>query len=415
MVEKEVLSVFFTGIDWSEKHLDFCLKNNGDVILRNRVDNDDNGFNSLLQSFAQRNIAFHDIAVAIESPHQRIVDFLLGRGIAVYPVNPTAVYEYRKSRKISGSKSDAADAELIADYLREHHQHLRVWRLCEGELRQMKLMLEDRDKVVQHKVRLQNQLRSTLIDYFPQAIKAFADLTCKTALDFLTHFPSFSATQEKTEEEWNQFLDQNRFFHPQARKRFFSALTEGPIEVDDAVVCAKSFFVTTMVEQLKIVVASLKEYDKQIALLLSGFSDGDRFRSLPGVDVILAAKLLVSIGDDRERFSQANELQSFFGTAPYTKGSGQYRSVHFRFACNKGMRAALEQMALVSIRCSSWAKSYYERKRKEGKKAHHALRCLANCWLKVIFAIWKNQTEYDETKHLASIAQHQLNQPIAAV
>ena len=135
--------MFFTGIDWSQKHLDFCLKNNSDVIARGRVDNDDNGFSCLLQEFTQRNIAFHDIAVAIESPSQRIVDFLLGRGIAVYPVNPTAVYEYRKSRKISGSKSDTADAELIADYVREHYQHLRVWRLCEGELRQMKLMLDD--------------------------------------------------------------------------------------------------------------------------------------------------------------------------------------------------------------------------------------------------------------------------------
>jgi hypothetical protein len=74
------------------------------------------------------------------------------------------------------------------------------------------------------------------------------------------------------------------------------------------------------------------------------------------------------------------------------------------------MRAALEQMAVASIRSSTWAKSYYSRKRKEGKKAYHALRCLANHWLKVIFAIWKNKTEYDELKHLASIARHQLNQ-----
>jgi len=47
------------------------------------------------------------------------------------------------------------------------------------------------------------------------------------------------------------------------------------------------------------------------------------------------------------------------------------------------MRAALEQMALASIRSSAWAKSYFARKRKEGKKAYHALRCLANSWLKV--------------------------------
>lgn len=187
--------MFFTGIDWAEKHLDFCVKNNGDVILRDRVDNNDNGFNSMIESFAQKNIDFSLVAVSIESPHQRIVDFLLARGIAVYPVNPTAVYEYRKSRFPSGSKSDTADAELLADYLREHYKYLRVWRIDEPSLRQLKLLLEDRDKVVQQKVRLQNQLRNTLIEYFPQAVKAFSDITTQTALQFLEKFPTFSATQ----------------------------------------------------------------------------------------------------------------------------------------------------------------------------------------------------------------------------
>ena len=95
--------MFPTGIDWSEKHLDFCITNDsGDVINRDRVDNNDDGFNALLQSFEKEQIDLSEIAVAIESPHQRIVDFLLARGVNVYPVNPTAVHDYRKSRFPSG-------------------------------------------------------------------------------------------------------------------------------------------------------------------------------------------------------------------------------------------------------------------------------------------------------------------------
>jgi len=123
--------MFFVGIDWSEKYLDYCLTNNsGDVILRNRVENNDDGFNAMLSSFAKETIDLSLFAVAIESPHQRVVgfdtlrtqpkDFLLARGICLYPaksnarlrlsVNPGAVHDYRKSRKPSGSKSDTADA-----------------------------------------------------------------------------------------------------------------------------------------------------------------------------------------------------------------------------------------------------------------------------------------------------------------
>jgi len=265
--------MFFVGIDWSEKYLDYCLTNNsGDVILRNRVENNDDGFNSLLQSFVKEKIDLSIVSVAIESPHQRVVDFLLARGICLYPVNPTAVHDYRKSRKPSGSKSDTADAQLLADYLREHLSHLRAWRLQEPELRQLKLIVEDRDKLVTQKVRLQHQLRSTLISYFPQAVEAGSDLTGKTALKFLEKFPTFSKekgkayfflAQGKSEKDWNQFLDGCRCFHPSARQRFLDAMKEKLQSVDEAVVKAKSLFVTTIVGQLKYVVASLKEYDNQ--------------------------------------------------------------------------------------------------------------------------------------------------------
>ncbi|MBC8458707.1 MAG: IS110 family transposase [Deltaproteobacteria bacterium] len=157
--------MFFLGIDWAEKHLDFCVEDStGDVMKRGRVDNDDNGFNSMLHSIEKENIQLSQIAVAIESPHQHVVDFLLARGVDVYPVNPGAIYDYRKSRKPSGNKSDEGDAELIASYLREHHKSLRVWHLPEPKLRQLKLLVDDRDKVVTEKVRLQNQHRRIMVN-----------------------------------------------------------------------------------------------------------------------------------------------------------------------------------------------------------------------------------------------------------
>jgi len=84
--------MFFVGIDWSEKYLDYCITNNsGDVILRHRVENNDDGFNAMLQSFAKETIDLSIVSVAIESPHQRVVDFLLARGICIYPVNPKEI------------------------------------------------------------------------------------------------------------------------------------------------------------------------------------------------------------------------------------------------------------------------------------------------------------------------------------
>jgi transposase len=403
----------FLGIDWAEKHLDYCVENqSGDVLYRGRIDNNETGFAKMLARTTQLGLTSEQIHAAIESPHQPVVDFLIAREVTVYPLNPASISDYRKSLKSSGSKSDTADAQLIASYVRLHHGKLRAWKLSEPELRQLKLLLSDRDKIMTEKVKLQNQLRGTLLGYFPQAVEAFSDLSSKTALGFLTQYPSPQNIPNKNEQQWKDFLDKHRVFHPKARERFLTAIKSQGLTIDAAVASAKALFTSTMVSLLQSLKTALAVYQEQIDALFKGFDDSACFLSLPGVDVILGAKLLVGIGTDRQRFANAKELQAFFGTAPYTKRSGQYRSVRFRFACHKGMRTALYQMAFASLGNSQWAKSYFAKKRKEGKRASHAMRCLSNLWLKVIFAMWKDKTVYIEEKHLAAVTRHQLSQPI---
>lgn len=412
--------MWFLGIDWAEKHLDYCLENqSGDVLCRGRIDNNETGFVKMLTRTTQLGTTSEQVLAAIESPHQPVVDFLIARGVTIYPLNPASISDYRKSLKSSGSKSDSADAQLIASYVRLHHRKLRAWRLSEPKLRQLKLLISDRDKIMTEKVKLQNQLRDTLLGYFPQAVEAFSDLSSKTALDFLTQFPAPQNIQTRSEQQWKDFLDKHRVFHPKARERFLTAIKRQGLTIDAAVVSAKSLFTSTLVSQLQSLRTALAVYQERIEVLFKGFDDSACFLSLPGVDVLLGAKLLVGIGTDRQRFANAKELQAFFGTAPYTIGtapytkcSGQYRSVRFRFACHKGMRTALYQMAFASLRNSQWAKTYFAKKRKEGKRASHAMRCLSNLWLKVIFTIWKEKTIYIEERHLAAVARHQLSQPI---
>ena len=49
--------MWFCGIDWAEKHLDFCLETeSSDVVKRHRVDNNEDGFFQCLIPF-QRSIS----------------------------------------------------------------------------------------------------------------------------------------------------------------------------------------------------------------------------------------------------------------------------------------------------------------------------------------------------------------------
>jgi len=106
--------------------------------------------------------------------------------------NPNAISSYRQSRKPSKAKSDAADAQLIADYAREHHKSLQRIQKPDETIRELSLLLEDRDRLVQQKVRYSNQLMSALKEYFPQALDAFSSIDSKCAIKFLKRVHTFA-------------------------------------------------------------------------------------------------------------------------------------------------------------------------------------------------------------------------------
>ena len=94
-----------------------------------------------------------------------------------------------------------------------------------------------------------------------------------------------------------------------------------------------------------------------------------------------------------------------------TKRSGQHRVVSFRYACDKQLRYAVDQLAFLSLQRSEWARAYYDQQRARGHAHRQALRALAAKWLKIIFVMWHRQVAYDESHHLATMARQALRHP----
>ena len=405
--------MFFIGVDLSDKFFDSCITNSfRDVVSRNRFDFNDDGFYSFIHHIRERVINSQDCIIGLENPHSRLVDFLVTRGYTILPVNPGAIARYRESRSPSRAKSDQGDAQLIADYIGEHRKALRAVKIPDEKVRELKLLLEDRDRIVKEKVRLSNQLTNTLKDYFPQALDAFGDTTSKSALEFLRRFDTFVQAKSLSCEDIEQFLDQCRCYNKKTRDRFRNAMKKTPSQIPQEIVRARARLKNVLVGHLVALIQEIKDYEEQIQHVMGEIPYGDIFRSLPGADYVLGAKLLVLY--DGKEFDSACEAGAFYGTAPYTARSG--RSVHIRFrrGCSKFGRNTFHQLARSSLKKSKWAKKQFGKKREEGKGYHHALRCLSNLWVKVTFAMWRDKVPYDEGQHLASIASHFLSQTASA-
>lgn len=403
--------MFFIGIDLSDKFLDSCIVDSTTaVVARSRFDFTYDGFCSLIQHIQEHGLDSQNCIIGLENPRSRLVDFLIQRGYTVLPANPYSIAKYRESRSPSRAKSDQADAQYIADYIREHYKTIAPINIPDEKIRELSLLLEDRDKLVQQKVRFSNQLVSTLKEYFPQAVKAFGSITNKCALRFLREVDTFQQVTTLRHKDLEKLLDNCHCYRADSRKIFHDAMKETPSGIPQEIVRTKTRLKNVLVKQLCLLIEEIEEYDRQIQDVMGNIPHGDIFTSLPGADYILGAKILVLYAS--RNFQTASEVGALYGTSPYTARSGSNVRVRFRWGCNKRGRTAFYQLARCSISKSQWAKRQFNMKRSQGKKFHHAVRCLSNLWVKVTFAMWRDKIPYDEEKHLVSIATHIINQPV---
>ena len=417
-------TTFYIGIDLSDKDFHACMTDDsGNKVSATSFDFSDNGFYSFIDwlknwvgksQFSSDNCVCSDnCVIGLENPRSRLVDFLSQRQYTVLSVNPNAIAKYRESRSPSGVKSDSGDAHLIADYIREHERVLRPVRIPDEKIRELMLLLEDRDRLVNQKVRLSNQLTHALKDYFPQALDAFGSIDSKWVLKFLQRVDTFQEVKALSPRQIEKLLKDCCCYQEKSKSKFTRAIEKHrkqkashvPLEI----VRAKTTLKNALVSHLTLTIQHIEQYDELIKELMSHIPNGDIFTSLPGADYLLGAKLLILYAS--KDFSSANEAQVFYGTAPYTAASGKYHSVKFRRGCNKFGRNTFQQFARGSVKKSQWAKKYCEIKKNQGKSPNHTWRCLANLWVKVTFAMWKHKTIYDEAKHMASVAVNIINQP----
>jgi hypothetical protein len=181
---------FFTGIDWAAENHAVCVMNAaGKIAAQFTIAHTADGIALLIRRLAR----FGDPAgmqVAIERPNGRLVDLLLEAGHPVVPVKPNAIKAWRDGEVLSGAKSDAGDAAVIAEYLRLRQHKLTVAVPYSGQTRALRTVVRTRGDLVQTRVATANQLTALLEDCWPGAAVIFAGIASPIGLAFLARYPT---------------------------------------------------------------------------------------------------------------------------------------------------------------------------------------------------------------------------------
>ncbi len=395
----------FIGIDWADTKHDLCLQAVGcdkheTSILEHTPEAIEAWANTLRRRFGGKSVA-----ICLELSKGPLV-YALGKYdfMVLFPVNPLMVARFREAFATSGAKDDPSDAQLQLEILLKHRDRLKPLKPSSPAIRALEQMVEHRRRLVADKVRLNNRMSSILKNYFPQVLEWFKVRDTTLFCDFLTRWPTLKAVQRAR----SSTLE--RFFHTHhvrssvlINKRIKGIRAAIALTTDEAVIAPNELLTQALVAQLRVVLTAIGEFDEEIALRAQRHADFALFDSLPGAGAVLAPRLLVAFGDQRERYACAADLQKYAGIAPVTVRSGKQCSVHWRWRCPKYLRQTFVEWSGKSIHHSFWAQAYYQQKRTQGKSHQAAVRALAFKWIRILFRCWQDRCPYDESVYLRAL------------
>jgi transposase len=156
-----------------------------------------------------------------------------------------------------------------------------------------------------------------------------------------------------------------RLTHP-AHLRAALALLDGDASVRAAVTRKR---LDRMIE----ITGELAGLREQISALVA--ASGSSLTTIYGIGPFVAARILAEVVDiarypSRHHFAAAN------GSAPIPASSGRTVRHRLNRGGNRQLNRALYTIAITEIRADTEGRTYYERKRAEGKTNREALRCL---------------------------------------
>ena len=136
--------------------------------------------------------------------------------------------------------------------------------------------------------------------------------------------------------------------------------------------------------------------EQELTRAFEAHPDAEILRSLPGLGVVLGARVLAEQGDDPARYPNPKARKAYAGTAPITRASGTRQVVLARVARNKRLADACYLWAFAALTRSPGARAYYDQQRHRGATHHQALRALANRLVGILHGCLRHRTSYDE-------------------
>ncbi len=392
------------GIDVGKtRHNATLLDESGYKVFHNLVfSNDDAGLDKLLQRISAAKLSPKGILVGMEATGHYWMNMyarLIEREfIGVEVINPIIIHA-RKNDRIRGAKTDRIDAHQIARYLREvDHCKSAIPEEMTQKLRDLaRLRFDLNSTATNEKVRLVGLLDRV----FPEYKEQFGNIFSRTSLDLLAECPTAEAVAKVDVRRLTNLLKkasrgrtgrQKADQLKKAAKRSFALPDVGQ---------TLTLEVQFTVQRLNLLIDQIDQLQKQLSKMME--DQQVLLRYIPGVGETWAPLVLGEVLPvfHPEEKNGANTLVAYAGLDAIPNMTGKDydhpdKSTRMSKRGSKYLRTAVMEAAFFAATRAKdpMFAAIYQRQRAKGKHHKVAVSHVARKMLHVIFAVLRDQKEY---------------------
>lgn len=363
----------------------------GTELLSRRVENDESDLLALIDEALS---LAGEVAWAVDQPGggaALLLALLWERGQDVCYVPGLSVDRARDGYR-GESKTDRKDARVIADQTRMRGDLGRL-RPGDDALAGLQLLLARRRDFVADRTRAVTRLRETLLALFP-ALERALNFNTRGPLELVVRYQSSGAIRRAGRKRVAAYLKKRGVTKADAlARRALEASEEQSIKLPAEDVASE--IVAELAGSILALKERLERLEEDLARRFFSRPEARVLSSFPGIGPILGAEFLVAVGDV-SAFGSADRLAAYAGLVPTAHDSGKRVGNHRKGrGGNKVLKRVFYQSAFSSMRAVPESRTFYDRKRAEGKRHTQAVIALARRRVNVLWAMLRDGTTFE--------------------
>ncbi len=321
-----------------------------------------------------------------------LLHYLMKKEVRLVQVNPMHTKRVKELKGNSPNKTDEKDPQVIADII-ELGNYLTVL-LPEGASAELRRLTQARERAVERRTMLMNQVHGLVSVIFPEFLKIMKNINTKTARYLLKQYPRPEDIVDLGKECLAQRMKKI------SRGRLDKERTEELYKAAGSTVGVREGQ-RGMVYEIKQLVAGIEETERVIKEIeekqkeyLTKIPSSHYMLSIEGVGEVTVAGLIGEVGDFG-KYKTVAEVMKLAGLNLFEVSSGKHKGR--RHLSKRGrplMRKLLFYAAINVIKKGRILHDHYERYLGRGMPRMKALIAIARKLLGILFALVRDRSEY---------------------